>query len=167
MDCSFWLGAFQPWGVDSESRTRRGHLLPGLQAHGPAMGRKAGVLEERQTQGSTAAVHVLRNAEAGPGRTSYATVGNSAVPHLTDGLLVQSAGVAFLHVPCYGAAITIANLMGGQVAMVKSSGASVDPMQEPCKPQGTGEGDRRRLPAMGQSDPAREHPDRRKRAAEA
>ena len=47
-------GACRTWGVDSEKRPQRGQFLPDLQAHSPAMGQKAGVLEERRSQKWTA-----------------------------------------------------------------------------------------------------------------
>jgi tripartite-type tricarboxylate transporter receptor subunit TctC len=73
---------------------------------------------------------VLRDAKARPGQVSYASTGNGTVSHLTGELLAQTAGVQLLHVPYRGAAPAITDLLGGQVAMIVTSSASIDPMAE-------------------------------------
>jgi tripartite-type tricarboxylate transporter receptor subunit TctC len=76
---------------------------------------------------------VLKDAKANPGKVSYASTGNGTVSHLTGELLAQTAGVKFLHVPYRGAAPAITDLLGGQVSMIVTSSASIDPMVEDKK----------------------------------
>jgi tripartite-type tricarboxylate transporter receptor subunit TctC len=71
---------------------------------------------------------VLRAAKAKPGELSYASTGNGTLSHLTGALLAQAAGVQFLHVPYRGAAPALTDLMGGQVSMIVTSTASIEPM---------------------------------------
>jgi tripartite-type tricarboxylate transporter receptor subunit TctC len=81
----------------------------------------------------TSVADVLRDAKARPGQVSYASTGNGTISHLTGELLAQSAGVTLMHVPYRGAAPAITDLMGGQVAMIVTSAASIDPMVESRK----------------------------------
>lgn len=76
---------------------------------------------------------VLKDAKAHPGRVSFASTGNGTISHLTGELLAQTAGVQFVHVPYRGAAPAITDLLGGQVAMIVTSSASIDPMAEDKK----------------------------------
>ncbi|NML46980.1 tripartite tricarboxylate transporter substrate binding protein [Ramlibacter sp. G-1-2-2] len=76
---------------------------------------------------------VLKDAKARPGQVSYASTGNGTISHLTGELLAQTAGVKFLHVPYRGAAPAITDLMGGQVSMIVTSSASIDPMAQDKK----------------------------------
>ena len=76
----------------------------------------------------TSLADVLRDARARPGPVSYASTGNGTVSHLTGELLAQRANVTFLHVPYRGAAAAITDLLGGQVAMMVTSAASIEPM---------------------------------------
>ncbi|MBC5766136.1 Bug family tripartite tricarboxylate transporter substrate binding protein [Ramlibacter albus] len=73
---------------------------------------------------------VLKEAKANPGKVSYASTGNGTISHLTGELLAQTAGVQLLHVPYRGAAPAVTDLLGGQVAMIVTSSASIDPMVE-------------------------------------
>lgn len=76
---------------------------------------------------------VLREAKAKPGTLAYASTGQATVSHLTGALLVQRAGVELLHVPYKGAAPALNDLLGGQVPLIVTSAASVDPMAEAGK----------------------------------
>lgn len=76
---------------------------------------------------------VLKDAKARPGQVSYASTGNGTISHLTGELLAQTAGVQLMHVPYRGAAPAITDLLGGQVAMIVTSAASIDPMAEDRK----------------------------------
>lgn len=76
---------------------------------------------------------VLKDAKARPGQVSYASTGNGTISHLTGELLAQTAGVHFLHVPYRGAAPAMTDLLGGQVSMIVTSSASIDPMAEEKK----------------------------------
>lgn len=76
---------------------------------------------------------VLRDAKARPGQVSFASTGNGTVSHLTGELLAQTAGVQLMHVPYKGAAPAITDLLGGQVATIVTSAASIDPMAEDKK----------------------------------
>ncbi len=81
----------------------------------------------------TSMADVLRDAKARPEQVSFASTGNGTVSHLTGELLAQSAGVKLLHVPYRGAAPATTDLMGGQVALIVTSSASIDPMVEAGK----------------------------------
>ncbi len=85
-------------------------------------------LAVRAQSGYTSVADVLRDAKARPGQVTYASTGNGTVSHLTGELLAQMAGVTFLHVPYRGAAPAITDLIGGQVAMMVTSAASIEPM---------------------------------------
>jgi tripartite-type tricarboxylate transporter receptor subunit TctC len=76
---------------------------------------------------------VLRDAKAKPGQVSYASTGNGTVTHLTGELFAQTAGVQLLHVPYRGAAPAMTDLLGGQVAMIVTSTASIDPLVDDKK----------------------------------
>ena len=76
---------------------------------------------------------VLRDAAARPRQIGYASTGNGTVSHLTGELLAQAAGVQLLHVPYRGAAPAITDLIGGQVPLIVTSAASIDPMVEAGK----------------------------------
>ena len=71
---------------------------------------------------------VLQDAKAHPGKLAYASTGNATISHLTGELLAQTAGVQWLHVPYKGAAPALADLLGGQVPLIVTSAASIDPM---------------------------------------
>jgi tripartite-type tricarboxylate transporter receptor subunit TctC len=71
---------------------------------------------------------VLRDAKAKPGQVTYASTGNGTVSHLTGALLAQAGGVNLLHVPYRGAAPALTDLLGGQVALIVTSVASIEPM---------------------------------------
>lgn len=76
----------------------------------------------------TSVADLLNDAKANPGKVSYASTGNGTVSHLTGELLAQSAGVQLLHVPYRGAGPAITDLLGGQVAAMVTSSASIEPM---------------------------------------
>ena len=76
---------------------------------------------------------VIKDAKARPGQVSFASTGNGTVSHLTGELFAQTAGVKLLHVPYRGAAPALTDLLGGQVAMIVTSSASIDPMVEDKK----------------------------------
>jgi tripartite-type tricarboxylate transporter receptor subunit TctC len=82
-----------------------------------------------RTQSPYASVaDVLKDAMARPGQVSFASTGNGTISHLTGELFAQSAGVQLLHVPYRGAAPAMTDLLGGQVAMIVTSSASIEPM---------------------------------------
>ncbi len=76
---------------------------------------------------------VLRDAKSKPGKLAYASTGNATVSHLTGALLAQAAGVELLHVPYKGAAPALNDLLGGQLPLIVTSAASVDPMVEAAR----------------------------------
>ncbi|HVZ42449.1 MAG TPA: tripartite tricarboxylate transporter substrate binding protein [Ramlibacter sp.] len=73
---------------------------------------------------------VLKDAKARPKQVTFASTGNGTISHLTGELFAQTAGVQLLHVPYRGAAPAMTDLMGGQVAMIVTSAASITPMVE-------------------------------------
>jgi len=70
---------------------------------------------------------VLREAKARPGTLAFASTGNGTVSHLTGELLAQTAQVKLLHAPYRGAAPAINDLLGGQVPLIVTSTASIEP----------------------------------------
>lgn len=92
---------------------------------------------------------VLRDAKARPGQVSYASTGNGTVSHLTGALLGQAAGVTLLHVPYRGASPALTDLMGGQVSMIVTSAASIDPMVQSGKARVLGTFSKAQLPTLG------------------
>lgn len=76
---------------------------------------------------------LVRDAKVRPGQVTFASTGNGTVSHLTGELFAQSAGVKLLHVPYRGAGPAITDLLGGQVAAIVTSSASIDPMVEDHK----------------------------------
>jgi tripartite-type tricarboxylate transporter receptor subunit TctC len=81
----------------------------------------------------TSVADVLRDAKARPNQVSFASTGNGTISHLTGELFAQTAGVQLLHVPYRGAAPAMTDLLGGQVALIVTSSASIDPMVEDKK----------------------------------
>jgi tripartite-type tricarboxylate transporter receptor subunit TctC len=92
---------------------------------------------------------VLRDAKAKPGQVTYASTGNGTVSHLTGALLAQAAGVNLLHVPYRGAAPALTDLLGGQVALIVTSAASIEPMVASGKARVLGTFSRAALPSLG------------------
>jgi tripartite-type tricarboxylate transporter receptor subunit TctC len=82
-----------------------------------------------RTQSAYASVaDVIKDAKANPGKVTYASTGQGTVSHLTGELFAQSVGVQLTHVPYRGAAPAITDLLGGQVATMVTSSASIEPM---------------------------------------
>lgn len=96
----------------------------------------------------TSVADVLRDAKARPGQVSFASTGNGTVSHLTGELLAQAAGVKLLHIPYRGAAPAMTDLIGGQVALIVTSSASIDPMVESGKARVLATFTKSRLEAM-------------------
>jgi tripartite-type tricarboxylate transporter receptor subunit TctC len=92
---------------------------------------------------------VLRDAKAKPGQVTYASTGNGTVSHLTGALLAQASGVNLLHVPYRGAAPALTDLLGGQVALIVTSAASIEPMVASGKARVLGTFSRAALPSLG------------------
>ena len=76
---------------------------------------------------------VLRDAKANPGKVSYGSSGNGSVSHLTGELLAQAAGVQLIHVGYRGANPALVDLLGGQISMMVTSSASIEPMVQDNK----------------------------------
>lgn len=91
---------------------------------------------------------VLRDAKARPRQVSYASTGNGTVSHLTGELLAQATGVQLLHVPYRGASPALTDLLGGQVALMVTSAASIEPMSEDGKARVLATFTSKRLPAL-------------------
>ncbi len=92
---------------------------------------------------------VLRDAKSKPGQIGFASTGNATLSHLTGELLAQAAGVKLLHVPYRGAAPAITDLIGGQVPLIVTSVASINPMAEAGKVRVLGTFTKSRLPNLG------------------
>jgi tripartite-type tricarboxylate transporter receptor subunit TctC len=91
---------------------------------------------------------VLRDAKARPGQVSFGSTGNGTVSHLTGELFAQTAGVRLLHVPYRGAAPAVTDLLGGQVALMVTSAASIEPMVKSKKARTLASFTTARLPAL-------------------
>ena len=76
---------------------------------------------------------VLRDAKANPGKVSYGSSGNGSVSHLTGELFAQAAGVQLIHVGYRGGSPALVDLLGGQISMIVTSSASIEPMVEDKK----------------------------------
>jgi tripartite-type tricarboxylate transporter receptor subunit TctC len=81
----------------------------------------------------TRVADVINDAKTRPGQVTFASTGNGTISHLTGELFAQTAGVHLLHVPYRGAAPAMTDLLGGQVALIVTSSASIDPMVEDKK----------------------------------
>jgi tripartite-type tricarboxylate transporter receptor subunit TctC len=92
---------------------------------------------------------VLRDAKGRPGQIGYASTGNATLSHLTGELLGQAAGTKLLHVPYRGAAPAITDLLGGQVPLIVTSVASINPMVEAGKVRVLGTFTKSRLTGLG------------------
>ena len=64
-------------------------------------------------------------AQAQPGRLTYATPGNGTLSHLVGVVLEKDGGIDLTHVPYRGAGPALADLMGGQVDLMITSTSSV------------------------------------------
>jgi tripartite-type tricarboxylate transporter receptor subunit TctC len=71
---------------------------------------------------------VIKDAKANPGKVTFASTGQGTISHLTGELFGQTAGIQLIHVPYRGAAPAITDLMGGQVATMVTSSASIEAM---------------------------------------
>jgi tripartite-type tricarboxylate transporter receptor subunit TctC len=56
-------------------------------------------------------------AKANPGKLDYGSAGTGTVPHLTGELFKSAAGINLVHVPYRGGALSIADVIGGNVQM--------------------------------------------------
>ena len=71
---------------------------------------------------------VIKDAKTRPGEVTFASTGNGTVSHLTGELFAQTAGIKMIHVPYRGAGPAMTDLLGGQVATIVTSSASIEPM---------------------------------------
>jgi tripartite-type tricarboxylate transporter receptor subunit TctC len=71
---------------------------------------------------------VLRDARANPGKVTFGSSGNGSISHLTGELLAQAAGVQLTHVGYRGGSPALVDLLGGQISMIVTSSASIEPM---------------------------------------
>jgi tripartite-type tricarboxylate transporter receptor subunit TctC len=61
---------------------------------------------------------LIAHAKAQPGKLSYASAGNGTSIHLSGAMFEQMAGVRLQHVPYRGSAPAVADLIGGQTALM-------------------------------------------------
>jgi tripartite-type tricarboxylate transporter receptor subunit TctC len=104
----------------------------------------------------TSVADVLRDAKARPGQVSFASTGNGTISHLTGELFAQTAGVQMLHVPYRAAAPALTDLLGGQVALIVTSSASIEPMVQDKKARVLATFTPRRLPNLKDTPTMRE-----------
>jgi tripartite-type tricarboxylate transporter receptor subunit TctC len=60
---------------------------------------------------------LVADAKAAPGKLNYGSAGTGTVPHLSGELFKSAAGVDLIHVPYRGGALSIADVIGGNVQM--------------------------------------------------
>jgi tripartite-type tricarboxylate transporter receptor subunit TctC len=60
---------------------------------------------------------ILADAKANAGKLNYGSAGTGTVPHLSGELFRSAAGVDLVHVPYRGGALSIADVIGGNVQM--------------------------------------------------
>jgi tripartite-type tricarboxylate transporter receptor subunit TctC len=60
---------------------------------------------------------IVTAAKVSPGRLNYGSAGTGTIPHLTGELFKVSAGIDLVHVPYRGGALTIADLIAGNINM--------------------------------------------------
>jgi tripartite-type tricarboxylate transporter receptor subunit TctC len=60
---------------------------------------------------------LVAHARANPGKLDYGSAGTGSVPHLTAELFKSLAGIELVHVPYRGGALSIADVIGGNVQM--------------------------------------------------
>jgi tripartite-type tricarboxylate transporter receptor subunit TctC len=60
---------------------------------------------------------LTRFAKANPGKLNYGSAGTGTVPHLTGELFKSVAGIDLVHVPYRGGALSIADVIGGNVQL--------------------------------------------------
>jgi tripartite-type tricarboxylate transporter receptor subunit TctC len=61
---------------------------------------------------------LIAYAKANPGKVNYASSGNGTIIHLTAELFASMAGVKLVHVPYKGTALSMPDLMSGQVSIL-------------------------------------------------
>jgi Uncharacterized protein conserved in bacteria len=60
---------------------------------------------------------LVADAKANAGKLNYGSAGTGTVPHLSSELFRSAAGVDLVHVPYRGGALSIADVIGGNVQM--------------------------------------------------
>jgi tripartite-type tricarboxylate transporter receptor subunit TctC len=60
---------------------------------------------------------VVAAAKTSPGKLNYGSAGTGTIPHLTGELFKATAGIDLVHVPYRGGALTIADLIAGNINM--------------------------------------------------
>ena len=91
-----------------------------------------------------------------PGELNYASPGHGTSNHLTAELFKTMAGADLTHVPYKGTGAAITDLLGGRVAVMFASTASVRPMVNTGKLRALGISTARRSPAMPEVAPIAE-----------
>jgi tripartite-type tricarboxylate transporter receptor subunit TctC len=79
------------------------------------------VLAVRLTLPAKSIKELIALAKARPGQLTFASTGVGSSSHLTMELFRLSAGITFIHVPYKGSAMTVPEVIGGQVDMTASS----------------------------------------------
>ena len=75
----------------------------------------------------TSIKRLIEFARARPGAITFASPGNGATPHLAVELFARAAGITLTHVPYKGGTPAIADVIGGQVAIVAVNALEVQP----------------------------------------
>jgi tripartite-type tricarboxylate transporter receptor subunit TctC len=90
------------------------------------------VTNTTQNKASTVA-EVIAQAQAAPGKITYASAGNGTSIHLAGELFLSMTGLNMLHVPYRGSAPAVTDLLGGQVDYMFDSITSARPHIESGK----------------------------------
>jgi len=108
------------------------------------MGNVPNVLVAHPSLKLTSVRDLIAAAKAKPGGITFASSGNGTSPHLAGELFATMAGVQLLHIPYRGSSPAVADLLGGQVAIMFGPASTVLPHIQAGK-----------LDALGVASPAR------------
>ncbi len=81
---------------------------------------------------------LISYAKANPGKINYGSTGSGGTPHLCIELLQHLAGIDMVHVPYKGGALTMIDLVGGQVQMYCSGFSAMLPQVKAGKVRALG-----------------------------
>lgn len=102
------------------SSSRNPDLVDVVKSFAPVglVGNVPNVLVAHPSRGLKSVDDLIRAAKARPGGITFASSGNGTSPHLAGELFASKAGVQLLHVPYRGSSPAMADLLGGQVAIM-------------------------------------------------
>ena len=112
------------------------------------LGRLPMVLLVGPSSGVKDARAFIEDARAFPGKISFASAGTGSAQHLAMELLERQAGLRMVHVPYRGAAPALADLAGGQLAVMMSDLAAANRFLQSGKVRALAVANATRLPQL-------------------